>query len=64
MICRRDPGLMSPADRLAELGAILAAGFRRQLENRLNSLDDRAQVERACEPEVVNSLENPNEDPA
>ncbi len=50
---------MTPAERLRELGAILAAGFRRQLENTgANCLADRDQVERACETEVVDSLEN------
>ena len=52
---------MSPEERLAELGQILAAGFRRQHENRSNCLDDRDQAERACELGVVNSPENPEE---
>ena len=52
---------MAPDARLAELGAILAAGFRRQRENRSNCLADRGQPEGACETEVVDSLESPEE---
>ncbi len=53
---------MTPEDRLAELGQILATGFRRQLENKVpNCLADRGQSERACEPGAVNSPENPKE---
>ena len=58
----QDPARMSPEARLAELGAILAAGFRRQLENKgPNCLADRGQPEGACETGVVNSPENPKE---
>ena len=49
---------MAPDARLAELGAILATGFRRQHETRSNCLADRGQAERACELGVVNSPEN------
>ena len=58
---RGDPASMSPEERLAELGEILARGFRRQHENRSNCLADRGQSERACELGVVNSPENPKE---
>ena len=60
VVCAQNPARMTPTARMRELGAILAAGFLRQLENRSNSLDDRAQVERACEL-GVNGLENPKE---
>ncbi len=57
----QDPARMAPEARLAELGKILAAGFRRQRENRSKCLDDRGQPEGACETGVVNSPENPKE---
>ena len=50
---------MAPDSRVAEVGAILAAGFRRLLENGSNCLADRGQSERACEPGVANSPEKP-----
>ena len=61
LVAHRDPASMSPAERLAELGANLAAGFRRQHENLSNCLADRGQSEGACELGAVNSPENPKE---
>ena len=60
VVCAQDPARMSPEARMAELGRILALGFRRVLQNRSIPLDDRPQSERACEP-VVNSREKPTE---
>ena len=61
-VCAQDPARMTPEARLRELGAILAAGFRRQHENnRSNCLGDRGHPERACETGTVNSPENPEE---
>ena len=58
----QDPARMAPDARLRELGAILAAGFRRQLENKgPNCLAERNQPEGACETGAVNSPENPEE---
>ena len=48
---RRDPGTMAKAEVLAELGALLAAGWRRALSRR-KALDDREQVEAACDQRV------------
>ena len=64
VVSAKDPARMAPAQRLREIGAILAAGFRRQLEIRSNCLDDRDQVERACELGAVNALENATEETA
>ena len=61
----QDPARLTPEARLAELGQILAAGFRRQLENTgQKGLDVCPQSERACETEVVDSLESPTEETA
>ncbi len=54
----RDPRRMTPVERLAELGALLAAGHARQREILRNGLASVAQPERACEGEAVDSLEN------
>lgn len=54
----RDPARMTPAERLAEVGSILAAGHARQLENFANGLACGGQPERACEAEAFDSLEN------
>ncbi len=59
IVCAQDPARMTPEARLAELGQILATGFRRQRENRSNCLADRGQSERACELGAVNSPEKP-----
>ena len=65
VVCAQDPARMTPEARLRELGAILAAGFRRQLENEgSNCLADRDQSEAACEIGAVNALENPTEETA
>ncbi len=48
---RRDPGGMSPGDRLAEFGAILAAGYRR-LVLRGKALDESGEPEALCRQAV------------
>lgn len=50
----RDPATMGPDARLAELGLLLARGFRRM---RQNSLDAGAPTERPCD-RAVDALEN------
>ncbi len=57
----KDPGELTAAERVSEIGAILAAGFYRQRENRSKPLDDRGHSERGCEIGVVDSPENPEE---
>jgi hypothetical protein len=54
----QDPARMAPEARLVELGALLAEGFRRQLENASKDLAGGDQVEPACEPEAFDALEN------
>lgn len=44
----RDPSTMTPGQRLAELGDLLARGFRRHLVSRETGLDDAANNERRC----------------
>lgn len=46
MVRRANPGHMSDAARIAELGALLARGFRRLAQNQQNRLDDVAAAER------------------
>ena len=55
VVPRRDPGAMAPADRIAELGALLATGYRRLRLNRLNPqnwLAESAEAEAPCDPAV------------
>ncbi len=52
VVRRYDPSAMTPAARIAELGAILAAGYRRLRLNRLNGLDESAELEAPCIPAV------------
>ncbi len=50
-IRRYDPAAMAPGDRIAELGAILAAGYRRLRLNRpnlQNALAESAEPEAPC----------------
>ena len=47
----RDPGRLSPEERLAELGAILAEGYRR-LRLRQKPLDESAEPEAASDAAV------------
>ncbi len=58
MIRRKDPGAMSPEERLAELGALLATALRRS-RLRQNELADPAEIERPCDS--VDSPENPDD---
>lgn len=58
MIRRKDPGAMSAAERLAELGALLATGYRRH-RLRQNELADAPEPEPTCDP--VDGTENPKE---
>jgi len=50
---------MSAAARLAEIGSLLALGYRRSLAPRPNCLDDCPPVERQCEPPVDAGGDNP-----
>ena len=47
----RDPAGISPEDRLAELGALLAVGYRRS-RVRQKALDEDGQPEAPCDPAV------------
>ena len=55
MIRHKDPAVMSPAERMAELGALLATGYRRY-RLRQKDLADGRQPERACD-----SVDSPEE---
>ncbi len=44
----RNPEAMTPAERLAEMGAILALAVRRMRHARETGLDDGPDVERPC----------------
>lgn len=44
----KNSALMSARERMAEIGSLLARGYRRSLLSGSNSLDDCAPVERAC----------------
>ena len=46
---KRDPQAMTPAERLAEMGAILALGYRRLQIEQKNRLDGPGPDQRACE---------------
>ncbi len=45
---RCDPGQLTPEARLAELGAILARGYRRMVQNQQNGVAESAETERPC----------------
>ena len=49
---RRDPASLTPAERLAELGTILAVGYRRLRLSRQRTLDGSAEVEALCDSAV------------
>jgi hypothetical protein len=49
---------MTSAERRAELGALLAAGFVRQLENLRNGLAGGSQSSPVCEAGAFDCLEN------
>ena len=51
MVIPRDPTAMLPGERVAELGAILALGYRR-LRLRQNALDESADPEAPSDPVV------------
>jgi hypothetical protein len=53
-----DPARMTPAERRAELGALLAAGYARQLENLRNGLAGGDHTSPVCEGEAFDCLEN------
>jgi hypothetical protein len=44
----KDPVLMSSRERLAEMGSLLARGYRRSQLSASNPLEDCAPVKRAC----------------
>ena len=46
----RDPGAMTPEERLAELGSLLALGYRRHRLSRETGLAETAGAERPCDP--------------
>jgi hypothetical protein len=46
---RCNPGHMSAAARLSELGALLARGYRRMRQISQNGVDDMAATERPCD---------------
>ncbi len=45
---RCNPDHMSDEARLAELGAILARGYRRMVQNQQNGVAESAETERPC----------------
>ena len=55
MKSQKDPALMAPADRLAEVGAILAAGYRR------HRLHQKALAESASPGAPCNSVDTHRE---
>ena len=57
----RDPALMSPEERLAELGALLATAVRRR-RLRQNELAGGGEAERPCDP--VDTPEKPDQEVA
>ena len=57
---RYDPAAMAPTARIAELGAILAAGYRRLRLNRQNCLAASRESEPSCD-QTVDSAENDEE---
>ena len=58
MIRCKDPGAMSPEERLAELGALLATGVQRH-RLRQKELADGGDSERPCHS--VNTPESPDD---
>lgn len=56
--CATDPVRMTPAERRAELGALLATGFARQLANLRNGLAGEDHPSPVCEAESFDGLEN------
>ena len=58
MIRHKDPAAMSPKERLAELGALLATGVRRH-RLRQKELADQADLEAPCDS--VNTPESPDD---
>jgi hypothetical protein len=55
----KDPGAMSPKERLAELGSIFATGLRRMQISREKALADGGDAERPCLS--VNTPESPDD---
>ncbi len=49
---RKAPSLMTPMERMSELGAILATGYRRVRLSREKGLAERAEPEAPCGPPV------------
>jgi hypothetical protein len=45
---RCNPAHMSETARMAELGALLARGYRRMVQNRQNEVAKSAETERPC----------------
>ena len=59
VIREQDPALMSASERLAEIGSLLARGYRRSRLSRSNCLAGRTPGERPCEPPVDTGGDNP-----
>ena len=64
MTRQNSPAQMSPAQRMAEVGGLLARGFRRSRLSRSNCLADRTPAERPCEPVVYAPESNGTKDVA
>jgi hypothetical protein len=54
---RRDPGLLAPDERLAEVAVLLAVGYRRLLQKSGNGLDVRADPEAPCADAALRTTE-------
>lgn len=54
----RDPGLLGPDERIAEVAALLAIGYRRLLQKAGNCLDQVAESEAPCGDAALRTSEN------
>ena len=64
MTRRNDAAQMSAAQRMGEIGSLLARGYRRSRISRQNGLADRTPGERPCEPVVYASESNESKEVA
>lgn len=58
IVPRRDPALLAPDERVAEVAALLAIGYRRLLQKTGNSLDESAEREAPCADAAFRTPEN------